>query len=58
MKILVALVILIAAMIIGIPVPLAFLLSATQLCVVNGTNTQMLLSYGYKSVNKIGRAHV
>ena len=53
MKILVALVILIAAMIIGIPVPLAFLLSATQLCVVNGTNTQMLLSYGYKSVNSV-----
>lgn len=49
----IALLFLIVCLIIGVPVGLCFLVSATFLCVVNGTNPIMLISYGFKSINTI-----
>lgn len=49
----IALVLLIACLVIGVPVALCFLVSATFLCAVNGTNPVMLISYGFKSINTI-----
>lgn len=53
MLVIVALIILIITMVIGVPVPLAFLLSSAYICFSNGVNPQMLLVYGYNSVNTI-----
>lgn len=53
MKVLIALIILIAIMVIGVPIPLAFLASAIFLVLINGTNPSMLLIYGYGSVNTV-----
>lgn len=49
----IALLLLIICLVIGIPVGLCFLVSATFLCAVNGTNPVMLISYGFKSINTI-----
>lgn len=51
MTIIIAITILIISIIIGIPVALSFLLSATYLCMINGTDPVMLISFGFKSIN-------
>ena len=53
MKVLIALIILIVCLVIGVPVGLCFLVSATFLCTINGTNPVMLISYGFKSINTV-----
>lgn len=53
MNVAIALLILIVCLVIGVPVALCFLVSATFLSVVNGTNPIMLISYGFKSINTI-----
>lgn len=53
MNVFLALILLIACMIIGIPVALSFLMSASFLCIINDVSFIMLISYGFKSVNTI-----
>jgi len=50
---LLALLLLIVCMIVGIPIPLAFLASAALICLVNGSNPIMLFSYGFNNLNSI-----
>lgn len=40
-------------MIIGIPIPLSFLITAAYICVTGGYNTVMLFSYGFNNQNTI-----
>lgn len=49
----VALLLLIIVMVIGVPIPLSFMLSAAYICMVNSTNPLMLFSYGYNVQNTI-----
>lgn len=53
MKVLIALIMLVICLIIGVPVALCFLVSATFLSIVNNTSPVMLISYGFKSINTI-----
>lgn len=53
MLVLTALLILLATMIIGLPIPLAFLSSAAFLCLKTGQATTMLLIKGYSSMNSV-----
>jgi C4-dicarboxylate transporter DctM subunit len=53
MTVVIALIILIFSIVIGIPVALCFLLSASYVCLVNGTNYMMPISYGFKSINTV-----
>ena len=53
MLVLSSLIILIAVMITGVPVPLAFLISASVICLGNGQDPQMLLINGYNRINTI-----
>lgn len=53
MTVAIALLILIACLVIGVPVALCFLVSATFLSFVNGSNPIMLISYGFKSINTV-----
>lgn len=53
MNVIIALLLLILMMVIGMPVPLAFLSSAAYLCFANGASTQMMMIYGYNSVNTV-----
>ena len=53
MLVLIALLILIVTMVIGVPVPLAFLLSSVVICTGNGVDPQMLLVNGYNKINTI-----
>ena len=48
-----ALLVLIVIMIIGVPVPLAFLVSSVVICLGNGADPQMLLVNGYNKINTI-----
>ena len=48
-----ALLALIVIMVIGVPVPLAFLVSSVIICVGSGTDPQMLLVNGYNKINTI-----
>lgn len=53
MNVLIALILLIFCLVIGVPVALCFLVSATFLAFINGTDPVMLISYGYKSINTV-----
>ena len=46
-----ALLALIVIMVIGVPVPLAFLVSSVIICVGSGTDPHMLLVNGYNKIN-------
>ena len=48
-----ALLALIVTMVIGVPVPLAFLVSSVVICFGNGADPQMLLVNGYNKINTI-----
>lgn len=48
-----ALLVLIVIMVIGVPVPLAFLVSSVVICLGNGADPQMLLVNGYNKINTI-----
>ena len=48
-----ALLALIVTMVIGVPVPLAFLVSSVVICFGNGADPQMLLINGYNKINTI-----
>lgn len=48
-----AFIILIVAMVIGIPIPLSFLISAAFICVTGGYSTTMLFSFGFNNMNSI-----
>lgn len=49
----IALLLLIVCLILGVPVALCFLVSATFVSAVNGINPIMLISYGFKSINTV-----
>lgn len=49
----IALVVLIIAMVVGIPIPLSFLASAAFICLVGGYNPLMLFTYGFNNQNSI-----
>ena len=53
MVILFALIVLVVVMVIGVPVPLAFVASSIVLCFANGNDPMMLLVNGYNSINTI-----
>lgn len=53
MLIIIALVVLLATMIIGLPIPLAFLASAGSICLFGGYDTSFLMVYGYNKINTI-----
>ena len=53
MNVVIALLLLIFCLIIGVPVALCFLVSASFLSFVNGSNPIMLISYGFKSINTV-----
>lgn len=53
MLVLAAILILIFIMIIGVPVPLAFLVSSVVVCIGNGADTRMLLINGFNKINTI-----
>ncbi len=48
-----ALLVLIVIMVIGVPVPLAFLVSSVVICLGSGADPQMLLVNGYNKINTI-----
>lgn len=48
-----ALLVLIATMVVGVPIPFAFLLSAAYICLVGGYNPLMLFTYGFNNQNSI-----
>lgn len=48
-----ALLVLIVIMVIGVPVPLAFLISSVVICLGSGADPQMLLVNGYNKINTI-----
>lgn len=50
---LIALLILVFAMVVGIPIPLAFILSAVYMCLTGGYNPVMLFTYGFNVQNTI-----
>ena len=49
----IALGVLIVAMVMGIPIPLSFLVSAAFICLVGGYNPLMLFTYGFNNQNSI-----
>lgn len=53
MNVVIALLLLIVCLVIGVPVALCFLVSASFLSFVNGSNPIMLISYGFKSINTV-----
>ena len=53
MTALIALLILVVVMIIGVPIPLAFITSAAYICFVNGSEPLMLFTYGFRNQNTI-----
>ena len=53
MNVVIALLLLIFCLIIGVPVALCFLVSASFLSFINGSNPIMLISYGFKSINTV-----
>lgn len=53
MLVVIALLVLIVTMVIGVPVPLAFLVSSVVICMGNGVDPQMLLVNGYNKINTI-----
>lgn len=53
MQVVIALVVLLISMVIGLPIPLAFLMSAVFLCVMTGQIPMMLLIKGYSSMNSV-----
>lgn len=50
---LIALIVLIITMVVGVPIPFAFLLSAAYICLVGGYNPLMLFTYGFNNQNSI-----
>lgn len=50
---LIALCVLIVTMVVGVPIPFAFLLSAAYICMVGGYNPLMLFTYGFNNQNSI-----
>lgn len=53
MLVIISLISLIVIMVIGVPVPLAFLVSSVIICFGNGANPQMLLINGYNKINTV-----
>ena len=53
MNVVIALILLIFCLVIGVPVALCFLVSATFLAFINGADPVMLVSYGFKSINTV-----
>ena len=53
MSVLIALLLLIFCLVIGVPVALCFLVSASFLTFFNDSNPIMLISYGFKSINTV-----
>lgn len=53
MNVLIALLVLLASMVIGLPIPLSFLMSAAYLCVATGQIPLMLMIKGYSSMNSV-----
>lgn len=53
MLVIISLISLIVIMVIGVPVPLAFLVSSAIICFGNGANPQMLLINGYNKINTV-----
>ncbi len=53
MLVIFALLILLVCLVIGVPIPLAFLSSAAFLCLQTGLAPEMLLIRGYNSLNTI-----
>ena len=49
----IALIILLITLIIGVPIPLAFLASAGSICLFGGYDTSFLMAYGYNKTNSI-----
>ena len=50
---LIALCVLVATMVVGVPIPFAFLLSAAYICLAGGYNPLMLFTYGFNNQNSI-----
>ncbi len=53
MTVVIALLILLAMLVIGLPIPLAFLASAGSICLFGGYDPSMLMVYGYNKTNSI-----
>ena len=53
MKVVIALLRVIFCLVIGVPVALCFLVSASFLSFINDSNPIMLISYGFKSINTV-----
>ena len=53
MNVVIALILLIFCLVIGVPVALCFLVSATFLAFINGADPVMLVYYGFKSINTV-----
>jgi C4-dicarboxylate transporter DctM subunit len=53
MNVVIALLLLIFCLVIGVPVALCFLVSASFLSFINDSNPIMLISYGFKSINTV-----
>lgn len=53
MIVIIALIVLLVTLIIGVPIPLAFLASALSVCLTGGYDPSMLMMFGYNKTNSI-----
>lgn len=53
MRVLIALLVLLATLVIGVPIPLAFLTSAVSICFLGGYDPSLLMIYGFNKTNSI-----
>lgn len=53
MLVLIALLVLLVCLVIGVPIPLAFLASAVSICLTGGYDPAMLMMFGYNKTNSI-----
>ena len=53
MLVITALLVLLATLVIGVPIPLAFLASAASICLFGGYDPSMLMVFGYNKTNSI-----
>lgn len=53
MVVLIALIVLLIALVIGVPIPLAFLASAGSVCLAGGYDPSFLMAFGYNKTNSI-----
>ena len=53
MIVIIALLVLLVTLVIGVPIPLAFLASAVSICITGGYDPSMLMMFGYNKTNSI-----